>query len=200
MMRHKVFLLISIIIISCNSKKALQEKKSNFAIAKFDTTISGNGVYQEMEKQKEIYNMFEMDSTLKRTSAVDYCIKHPEMDTMSCSKDYNCRSYIGKGDTLYIFIGVSNGFSAYGFQVLYKNPGFTVKSFYSDDSGSDYRANPSFEIIDQNLVLSKRQYGVGDSIYGRINFKIVENSNGETWQHSGQGYFRSKVDSAKFLR
>jgi hypothetical protein len=58
----------------------------------------------------------------------------------------------------------------------------------------DDEIEPTHKLIYQKLTLDKPNYKLGDSLYGKIEFKSIEtDSNGETKEHFGKGNFRTKV-------
>lgn len=62
---------------------------------------------------------------------------------------------------------------------------------YTDNLNS---VNSKYEIIHQNLTLDKENYKKGDSIFGRIDLKILEKRNKEKLIHTAGGYFKGKVN------
>jgi|SRR5687768_1173213 len=195
-MIYKAFLMVTIILISCNCKKTSQNQKTNFETAKFDPAISNYPVYQEMQKVKECFNIFETDSSFK-TSSIQYCILWENRDMFSCSEKYYCNSYSKGSDTLKISIGNADGYSGKGFQILYKDEEFKIMPFTWTHNMPDYQLKPVVEIKDQSLVLNKKQYKTGDSLFGKVNFHFVVEEFGERTEHFGKGYFRTQVMAYK---
>jgi hypothetical protein len=105
----------------------------------------------------------------------------------------NCRAIFIHSDTLSINIGISNGFSGWGFTIFYKDKKYYTEPYYFTDAEI-----PGFEstykIVYQKLALDKANYKVGDSLYGKIDFKSIETTKDKKrFEHFGKGYFRAKV-------
>jgi hypothetical protein len=194
-MKTSTFLLALAVIVSCKSKQTSQDNKNVLAIAKYDTAISKNQAFREMESQKEVVDIDAMDSTLKRSSNVNYCISSGDNNPDNCSNEYNCTASFFRSDTLNINIDFNSGLGGMGILLHYKNGAFDIRPNYWTDQYDEFSAKPIFIIKEQSLVLDKKQYKVGDSLYGKTNFYITETKEGKTKEYSGQGYFRAKVVS-----
>ncbi len=109
-------------------------------------------------------------------------------------RKYKCTAHFYKSDTLYIMIGYSDGFSSHGFIINYINKKFYTKIHSSNDMVSDNNDNlPIYNTIYQKLILDKYSYQVGDSIFGKVDFKIQEYDNDSRNEYNGKGYFRAKI-------
>jgi hypothetical protein len=187
------FILIILILSNCTEKKT----QNQWDKVNIDSNISKDLVYKELDKQKEIFAGFEKkDSLGKRTSDVSYFSgKKINLNDTKYSKFNNCRAYYFFNDTLSINIGFSNGFTGRGFIIKYKNKKFYTEGYYSTDVIIEGEIEPTHKIVYQKLTLDKTNYKVGDSLFGKIEFKSIEknNNSGETTEHFGKGYFRTKV-------
>ena len=189
-----IFLILMILMLSnCNKK----ETQNQWDKASIDPNISKELIFKKLDKQKEIFSGLDnKDSLGKRTSDVSYFSgKKINLNDTKYSKFNNCRAYYFFNDTLSINIGFSNGFTGRGFIIKYKNKKFYTEGYYSTDVIIEGEIEPTHKIVYQKLTLDKTNYKVGDSLFGKIEFKSIEkdNNNQETTEHFGKGYFRTKV-------
>ena len=183
-------LLIMVCISGCQTKR--QDRQWDFA--GIDPTIAENVVYRQLDKENEVFSVVEdRDTSMKRTSGVAYFTRgHVNLSDSNSARRNNCRAYYVHGDTLSICIGIGDGFGGWGFIIHYKNKKFNTEPFYSTDIIIPDK--PVYEIVYQNLNLNKPVYKVGDSLYGKVDFKCFEvNDDKSKIEHSGKGYFRTKV-------
>ena len=162
----------------------------------FDPKISKATIYAQLDKQEELYSAFEIPETLtKKTSDVEYSAgKKRNVGKFNNLKVNNCRAYFYQSDTLSINIGIGNGFSGQGFLIKYKDKKFYTEPYYFTDLIIPDEPEPKFKIVYQNLILNKRTYKSGDSLFGYIDFKSIETVKGnKTKEHWGKGYFRARV-------
>ena len=162
---------------------------------RIDSTIPQSPIYQQLDKQDEILSVGEThDSFPKKTNDVAYFTgaKINFSDT-TYSKQYNCRAYL-LTDTLNIDIGFGTGFGGYGFVVSCYNKKFNVRPYLVMDIVDPDTPKPTFEIVYQHLALDKPNYKPGDSLFGKIDFKIMETNHYQShFQHVAKGFFRAKV-------
>jgi len=139
--------------------------------------------------QKFIYKATN-DSNIKRTVLVDYLIERKDFKTNNQLLEYyECSAK--NNDTLDINIGIQGGLGGYGFHVLYKDKNFKIRPYnYSDQNRSE---KDKFEVSYQNLVLDKLHYNSGDSIYGKVDFKVTEIQNKLRTTYTGKASFATKV-------
>jgi hypothetical protein len=181
---------ITVLEISC-AKKEMHEWND----AKVDNEISKEAVYDSLDKQDEIFGFELGDSSMRRTSGVLYFNRatHSAKDTQS-AKLNNCRSYFNKDGTLLINIGISNGFSGWGFTTFYKDKKFYIQPHSSTDMIIPGERKSSYKLVYQELTLDKVNYHRGDSLYGKVNFKSIEtNQYGQHIEHIGVGSFRTRI-------
>ena len=186
--------ILGIVIItsleSCISSKQVYKPEELI----IDPTISTAAIYNELDKQDEILSFMEKsDSFPKRSSDVTYS-PGKNIIYKSNIKNYNCRAYyfpFFHADTLLINIGSGNGFAGRGFIINYKDNRFYVKPYYYTCTPS--KENVEYKLIYQKLILDKPKYKEGDSLYGKVDFKIIENNKYRKQEHKGEGYFRAKV-------
>lgn len=105
----------------------------------------------------------------------------------------NCRAIFLHSDTLSINIGISSGFAGWGFTIFYKDKKYYTEPYYFFDAEIP-GFEPTYKIVYQKLTLDKTNYKVGDSLYGKIDFKSIEiTKDKKRFEHFGKGYFRAKV-------
>ena len=189
-MKISTVFILSFLFISCKHKVSTQWNETNF-----DSTISFNPTYSQLEKQKEILSALEIDSLMKKTSDVTYVLARDEKNLLFSSKFFNCRSYYLQSDTLSINIGIGNGFGGNGFIIHYDKTKFYTEPYFSTDVIIENEPKAVFDIHEQKLTLNKSKFKIGDSLYGKIYFHVTETKEGLKTEHFGQGYFRTKVKS-----
>ncbi|RZJ56683.1 MAG: hypothetical protein EOO45_28490 [Flavobacterium sp.] len=192
-MYTKYIVIIALFATACSIKQEQQQlDKAPFVV---EPVIKQNPVYKLLDQQKDFQEIPvpEGDSVIldARTSYVKYSRDDFNKDT-SWHRTYNCRSII-KNDTLMVRIGIGNLFTSTGFLMKCNNGQFNILPFYSTDVVVENPPQPKFKVIYQQLTLDKNSYALGDSLYGNVQFKIIEHINGETITHLADGYFRSKV-------
>lgn len=189
--RLPLLLFILLYLTNCN----LREDKAQWDKAIIDSNISKEPVYLELDKKSEIFSVFEeQDSLMKRTSDVEYLTeKKINPGEFNNPKYNNCRAYFFNSDTLFIDIGIGNGFGGQGFLIKYSKNKFYSEPYFSTDVIIPGEPEPTYRIVYQKLFLDKSSYKISDSLYGKIDFKSIENLKGKTIEHFGKGYFRTKV-------
>ena len=116
------------------------------------------------------------------------------MNNTEFSKFNNCRAYFHHADTLSIKIGIGDGFGGFGFIINYKDKKFHTQAYLSTDMIIEGEIEPTHKIVYQELTLDRPNYQIGDSLFGKVEFKSIETSNkGKTTEHFGKGSFRTKV-------
>jgi hypothetical protein len=193
------FIFFLLFITSCKH----HDGNSKWKDAEFDPGIRTNPAYADLDKQKEIFDFdddYKEDSLAKRTSGVAYYDDEKRDPRTDYYARFNiCRTGYFNSDTLGISIGTNSGFGTRGFSILYFNQKFYTQPYYSDDDIYEGEVKPTYKIISRELILDKRDYKPGDSLYGRIEFKSIETSgNNSGRQHEGVGYFRAKIKKIDF--
>ncbi|MGN7989638.1 hypothetical protein ACTJKC_19995 [Pedobacter sp. 22226] len=187
-----IYSFIALMATSCSSTDNTKQWNN----AHLDPGLPKNLIYNEMNKKEEIYSFFEKHDGSKRTSDVAYFRfgKHEKQDAVF-AKLNNCRAYYySKSDTLSIRIGISDGFAGQGLNIKYRNKKFSAEAYQFTDFIIEGETKPIQKVINQKLILNKLNYSVGDSLFGRIEFKSIEiNNQGDTVLNVGNGNFRTKV-------
>ena len=190
----RIFLILAVVFLTnCNHKSNQWNEIDQWDEVKIDPEISKDSIYRQLDEQAEIFSMLEeQDSLMKRTSDVEYFGR--EKLYKNYSKFNNCRAFYFKSDTLSINIGISSGHAGDGFIINYKDKKFYTKPYSWDDVIMPGEVEPTYKIVYQKLTLDKPNYKLGDSLYGRIEFKSIETDEYlKKTEHSGKGNFRTKV-------
>lgn len=178
--------------------KELPIPASSFDSIKIKESLNKNEIFRWLDTQSDYVDSSSEPRT--KTSAALYYWK--EKDSLEIPEYYfynNCRAEIVQ-DTLIIRIGTTNYLADYGMKVKYKNEKFNVQPYRSNDVLFDDPFNREKNIVrNRTLILDKKHYKNGDSIYGRIHAEIeqaeAKNSLGESFviEHIVDGFFRAKV-------
>jgi hypothetical protein len=192
MQKLTIFLFATVSLTNCSHKK----KNNQWDTVEINATISQDSIYKGLDKQPELFSLLEtQDSLMKRTSDVAYFRGNIiNLQDDKYSKFNNCRAYFFHSDTLSINIGIGNGFGGQGFIINYKGNRFYTEPYFYTDVIIEGEVEPTYIILYQKLTLDKPTYLVGDSLYGKIEFKSIEtDKDNNTTEHFGKGYFRTKV-------
>jgi hypothetical protein len=159
-----------------------------------DSKIDENKIYKELNKQKEIFFMLEKRDSSKRSSDVYYFAGENLNFKDQYSKNYNCEAYFPLSDTLIINIGQNSLFRGKGFKINLIDNKFHIQTYETSDLIDEFEVLPTYKIIYQKLILDKANYKIGDSLFGKVEFKSIEtDQDNNQIQHFGKGYFRTKV-------
>jgi len=177
------------LLTACNNKE-----ESNFAI---DSRLPTNAIYKKLNHERDTKERYILDAVPSlKTSDVTYLSSRDKTHADSAmARTYNCSTYL-KADTLQIDIGRGTGYGGKGFVITCLGNEFTIKPYYSTnviDFNKNYKTASVFNTIEQYLTLDKARYIAGDSIFGKVKFKIIEHEGGQKMTHTAEGYFRSKV-------
>lgn len=187
-MKPSLFIILFTLFCSCKKEKTIVWDE-----AAFDSKISGNPVYQKLNTQKEILAVYEHDTSMRRTSDVTFMKEYDGANSVQTSKHYNCRSYYFNPEILTINVGLGSGLGGDGFIINYKNGKFYTEPYFYTDLDPDKKKELVYELIGQTLTLDKPQYQLGDSLYGKINFHILETNKGRQTELCANGFFRTKI-------
>jgi hypothetical protein len=183
----KILFSIAICIgfISCNTADKL---RNDDIVIQAD--IAKNPVYKKLDNEKDYPEVGYYAGP--KSSDVRYLNdRYQKLTDTTKARNYNCKSFF-HGDTLSIIIGIGSGDEGSGFIIDCKDKLFSIKPYYFTDNIITGQAEPTYETINQSLYLDKTPYKIGDSIYGKVNFKVIEHS-GQKVVHIGDGYFRAKI-------
>jgi hypothetical protein len=188
-------LIVAVLLFGCKHKLRAKLEWSSINI---DTGIAKSPVYKMLDKQKDIFTPFESstDTLRRKTSNVSYRNNRDRnINDTTYARLNNCRSYF-KNDTLKINIGRSSGFAWDGFIINCYNKQFNILPYHGFDGMifDDSQEPTTFKVLNQSITLDRHAYRLGDSVYGKVNFKIIETTAGQKITHVGYGYFRAKVE------
>jgi hypothetical protein len=173
-----------------------KNKADQWDDASIDANLSKDPVYKQLDMEEEIFSAFEDgDPLTRRTSDVSYFSgERIDLSDTEFAKYNNCRAYFFKNDTLSINIGIGNGFGGRGFIINYKDKKIYTQAYLATDFIIEGEPEPTHKIVYQKLTLDKSNYAIGDSLFGKIEFKSIETGNyGRRAEHFGKGSFRTKV-------
>jgi hypothetical protein len=188
-MKMKAFVTVisSVILLSACGKK----EENAFVV---DPDIKGNPIYKQLDKETDTKERYILDAVPHtKTSGVFY-LNDRDSSTAdsSAARNFNCVVYL-KADTLQIDIGRGTGYGGRGFEIVCDNNQFTITPYYSTNVIKPFEPTSTYKTLQQYLVLNKEKYNAGDSIFGKVKFKIIEQDGEQKITHSAEGYFRSKV-------
>jgi hypothetical protein len=186
-------LRIPLAVITCIVMLAACGKndQSNFVV---DPDIKENAIYKQLDNERDAKERFILDTIPQtKTSGVFY-VNDRDSTTAdsSLARNFNCVVYL-KADTLQIDIGKGTGYGGRGFVIACNDEQFAITPYYSTNVIKLYEPTSTFNVLQQYLALSKEKYNAGDSIFGKVQFKIIEQDGEQKITHTAEGYFRSKV-------
>lgn len=189
-MKANKFLLFLLTFFFCLSFK--NSDKKYYRKFQVDKKIKYSQEFKLMNKENELKMGIDMEiPKTKRTAKIVY-------DGMS---ELRCLAKINDKNQIEISIYNNDGFGAIGFEIqLHKNK-FKIDPFLTNDIGGNHHYY-DYEIKKQILILNKKDFKVGDSIYGFIDFEVNElYKNEDSYRPSfGKGYFRGEVKSKNNYR
>ncbi|MGF7079344.1 hypothetical protein [Mucilaginibacter sp. UYCu711] len=182
---------ICIAFIGCFNTACHKIEAGNIII---NADITKNPVYKKLDKERDYPEVGYY--AWPKTSDVSYFNDRFQKltDTIN-ARNYNCKSFV-IDSVLKINIGISDGEEWSGFTINCRNHLFDVKPYFGTDNIVLGKPEPTFDVIEQSLALNKSNYSIGDSIYGKVKFKIIEKGADAKVTHIAEGYFRSKVTKA----
>jgi len=170
-----------------------------------DRSLSGNGIYKKLDSMPEIVSSFkkEGDTAARRSSAVDYytttrsVFEGREHYGSAGAKDlYDCRAYL-QNDTLRISIGTHLGFGDSGLNIWIIRDWFVMMPYRSFCVITDRSCEPLNVPLWQRLMLNRKSYSIGDSLYGYLSFGAVYyDAMGNPSGQKAKGFFRALIKNA----
>ena len=191
-MNKILIILFSIILTAC-----AQEVEQYWSNVTFDQAISNNNVYSKMDKEDFVYSFY--DPNTIKTNNIRYTQKAISR-TNELVKDnsfinYDCIAKLEKSNMLTIDIGLHSYFSGSGFNLSVNGSKFIVQPYSYTDVVLENETVPTYKILSQKLTLNKPSYKVGDSLYGSVEFRIIETNEKLQTKHAANGFFRTKITS-----
>lgn len=127
--------------------------------------------------------------TRKKSSTVTITVLRDSMNEIEKTGDLRCITYLNH-DTLIIDNSINSGFSGKGVSIKYTGQKLSSSIFEFTDVVIPDEKEPILTIEKQKLVLDKSRYVVGDSLYGHIYLRMIDQSK---VKYYAEGFFRAKV-------
>jgi hypothetical protein len=190
-------LLLALIAGNCQSKteQATWQEIQSFINDTFriDPNVKENADLL-MEGQPEVRTFDDIvnnDTTnnRKKSSTVTITIVQDDINEIETTDKLRCIASL-KGDTLNINIGNNSGFSGEGVTIKYTGKELSTNIYKFTDAGDPNKKKREYKTEKQKLALDKSKYSVGDSLYGYIYVRRVDNMN---TKYYASGLFRAKV-------
>lgn len=190
-MKELPVLLLLFSLISCEN-----HKDQYWSEVDFNAKISSNQAFFEMDE--EGFVGLGDNPTVRKTSDVTYSEKDLN-STASFKKDHTfenliCSANFNHSDTLFIDIGFHSWFSGSGFVITYFDRNFITQPYSYADVIVENETRSTYKILSQKLTLNKTCFAVEDSLYGSVEFRIVETNGKLQTRHAANGFFRTKIN------
>jgi hypothetical protein len=124
----------------------------------------------------------------KKSSTVTITILHDDVNEIEKTGELRCISYFNH-DTLVIDNSINSGFSGKGVSIKYTGQKLSSYIYEFADMVTDEK-EPTLTIEKQKLTLDKSKYSVGDSLYGHIYLRMIDE---KKVKYYSQGFFRAKI-------
>lgn len=191
----RIFLYICALSMMLSCQK---DKETNWTAANIDNTISKRPGVLQMDKE-ELPFLSNQINVKRASNLLEYIGKAADDRGANCEYSYiqyECKAHLYNSQLIAINIGLNSYFGGSGYNVEYCKNAFRVEPYSYSDIPLETKQESVLKIIHQELVLNKSQYVVGDSLFGKINFQIIETKESEKNQYCLKGYFRTVVTSA----
>jgi hypothetical protein len=191
-------LLISILfLLSCHSNKANKEDWREIQSFIHDTFKIDPGIREQadllMEGEPEVEMFDDMTdkiaNTRKKSSTVTITVLHDNINEIDKSGVLRCIAYLNH-DTLVINNNFNTGFSGKGVVIKYTGKKLSSDIYEFTDVVIPDEEKPKLIIEKQKLALDKSSYAVGDSLYGYLYLRMIDQNK---VKYYAQGFFRAKV-------
>ena len=200
----RLTLLFSIVLFTFFSCQNDNSEKGWKEIEVYDK-LSKNPVFVKMKQMPEIIDLYyKNDFLLTRSAKVTY-LRSRDKDFLEEYVDtvFNANVIIPHRDSLMVRISFSDGWAGNGVLLHIKRNQFNTNVFEFSDTqvvdefGNVIEPKLTTKIYNQKLILDKHAYEVGDSIYGKINFNLMQvvdlQGIKDAFYYKGAGYFRAKI-------
>lgn len=139
-------------------------------------------------KQKKFFSIFNNNTEV----TTDFSWDQIRTDTVywRCSIDENRKLKFIQ----FINFKTGDGYGGMNINVIKIFNRFTVFVEPYTDNPINKINKENYSINYQNLILDKKNYKTGDSIFGRIDLEIEENHARKKIMHNGGGYFKIKLN------
>ncbi|WP_312820746.1 hypothetical protein [Kaistella carnis] len=195
--RNHILFWILIILSSCEK----EFKVHGYEKFKIDKNINKNSAFHIMNKNAEFdfgYRFRQIQKNQKRSNNLNITTELGGIKNNY--KKFNSQSYFlndfenKKTDTLLILVDNFDGYSGIGVNLKIYKKLFKQDYTESSDVIVSNKKRDSVIVIENELVLNKISYKIGDSIHGYLNLKMIKNEE----KISAKGYFRTKISKGYF--
>jgi len=179
--------LVLVSFVSCNSATT----KNEIGIIELQMDLSENYVFDYMkdiyEFDNNLYREKDVDSTISTT--VNLVVINDTKNRFFIVDRMACRSWI-QDDSLWIQLSSSSGFEGRGLNIKLKNGRFRCIPFYWTDNIVEGEKDPIISIEKQMLVLNRKTFQIGDSLYGHVYLRAIIDGREKNY---ATGFFRTKI-------
>ena len=127
--------------------------------------------------------------TRKKSSTVTITVLRDSINEIERTGELRCVVYLNH-DTLIIDNSINSGFSGKGVSIKYTGQKLSSSIYEFMDIIIPKEEEPKLVIEKQKLTLNKSKYSVGDSLYGHIYLRMIDEGK---VKYYAQGFFRGKV-------
>ena len=186
-----------IVFLSCTSNRDKQNWKEIDSFIKdtfrIDPTLKEHADLL-MDGQEEVLTFDDLvnkDTTNKRkkSSYVKIVVIRDDFNDIKMTDELRCVANI-KNDTVYIDISMNSGFSGTGVSIIYTGQNFSTIIYEFTDVVDPNEKEPIYTVEKQKLALNKSKYIIGDSLYGHIYARIIDD---KKIKYYAAGIFRAKI-------
>lgn len=195
-------LLISIqFFSSCHSKQISKEDWREIQSFIHDTFRVDPGIREQanllMEGEPEVETFDDAvdkgAKTRKKSSIVTITVLRDSVNEIDKIDELRCIAYLSH-DTLVIDNSINSGFSGNGVSIKYTGQKLSSDIYECTDMVMPDEEEPKLIIEKQKLTLDKSKYSVGDSLYGHIYLRMIDQNK---VKYYAQGFFRAKVTAER---
>ena len=196
--QNLLFILLCPFLLSCATDT---ENTISVNAIKYDTlevkeSLQNELIFRLMNEIDEPASAFSDQSDSirrKASSTVQLMVIWDEKDRAGAtdSNGLTCSAVL-KEDTLRINVGHATGFGGSGVSIKVVGNQFTTIFYKYTDLILPVRKEPVILVEKQNLILQRAKYAIGDSIYGFVYLRSVDD---KRMKQYAQGFFRTKIKS-----
>lgn len=186
---------ISLVLLFLGLLSCKKQKDQYWSEVDFDAKISSNPAFSKMDE--EGFVSLRDNPKIRKTSDVRYNEKDlnrtDNLNMDNTFENFVCSANFNNSDTLSVDIGLHSWFSASGFVLSFFNRSFNAQPYSYTDVVLEKKTRPTYKILSQKLTLNKSKYMIGDSLYGSVEFSILETNGKLQTRHAANGFFRTKI-------
>jgi hypothetical protein len=191
-------LLISILFLtSCHSNRGNKDDWREIHSFIHDTFRIDPGIREQadllMEGEAEVEMIDDrtdkVANTRKKSSTVTITVLHDNINEIDKSGVLRCIAYLNH-DTLVINNSFNTGFGGKGVTIKYTGEKLNSDIYVSTDVVFPDEEKPKLTIEKQKLALDKSSYAVGDSLYGHLYVRMIDQNKVKYYV---QGFFRARI-------